>query len=109
MTEPVLSAEVRAEGARALERLVDLFADELGGPPSVGEFLEVLSVSPPAASGLPMPLRLTAKTKGNRRYSDNRKSRVAELNDAVFVEAADLLSLLAEGGSRAGRTRRRRT
>jgi hypothetical protein len=103
MTEPVLSAEVRAEGARVLERLVGLFVDELGGPPSFGEFLEILSVSPPTASGLPVPLRLTAKTKGNRRYSDNRKSRVAELNDAVFVEAADLLSLLAEGGSRAGR------
>jgi len=43
-------------------------------------------------------LRLKAKIKGNRRYVGDRKSRVAELNDAAFVEASDFLSFLA--GSR---------
>jgi hypothetical protein len=49
-----------------------------------------------------VPLRLKAKVKGNRRYVCDRKSRVAELNDAVFVEASDFMSFLEEEALIAG-------
>lgn len=98
MTESFLSDGARTEGARRLARLVGVLAEEINGAPAFGEFLETLSVAVPARgeslSRLPVPLHLKAKTKGNRRYVCNRKSRVAELNDAVFVEASDFLSFL---------------
>ena len=69
MTEQVLSADVRAEGARAVELIVESFEDELEGPPTLGEFLEILNVSTPGGRGLPRSLRLRVKMKGNRRTS----------------------------------------
>jgi hypothetical protein len=102
VTEWSNSDEARTEEAWRLSRLIGTLAEGINGTPTLGELLEVLSASVPGggeyAGRLPMPLRLKAKIKGNRRYVGDRKSRVAELNDAAFVEASDFLSFLA--GSR---------
>ncbi|GAA1848694.1 hypothetical protein [Asanoa iriomotensis] len=103
MTAPVVPADVRAAGARTVELMLEFFEDELDGPPTLGEFLEILNFSTPSGRGLPRSLRLRATVKGGRRYVMNRASRVADLNDAVFVEAAELLvslvdSRLSNGG-----------
>jgi len=106
MTEPFVSDALLIEGSRRLARLVSMLGEEFGSLPALGEFLEVLSVAVPVgdgfASNLPVPFRLKAKVKGNRRYSYNRKSRVAELNDAAFTGASDFLSFLGRGMFSAG-------
>ncbi|MGW7361843.1 hypothetical protein ACWGI8_00075 [Streptomyces sp. NPDC054841] len=90
--------------ASQLTGIVADFAEEVGGPPTLGELLEILGWGAPAesealAQPLPVPLTLKAKLKGNRRYQSGRPSRTGELNDAVFVAASDLLTELAEGAA----------
>jgi hypothetical protein len=97
----LLSDEARREVVRRLARVVKLFEEELDDSPSLGELLEILSASVPTNSEfsieLPLVLPLKAKVGGNRPYRGSRKSRTPDLNDAVFVEAADFLSYLSRG------------
>jgi len=75
-------------------------AEEFGAEPTLGEFLEILALSVPsnlpAADELPEPLILRAKLDGGRVYRDPTPSRVRQLNDAAFVEAADALAAIVE-------------
>ena len=77
------------EAAAAFASLMAEFRDEAGSPPALGQFLEILAVTP-------AQLRLRAKLTKNRRYASRPSARVADLNDAVFVEAAELLTLVAQ-------------
>ncbi|MFF3034788.1 hypothetical protein ACFVS7_27740 [Streptomyces rubiginosohelvolus] len=84
-----------------LSGLVTGIAEQLEGPPSLAELLEVLGWSVPAEDealmgSFPVPLRLSAKVKGGRWYGSERPSRVGDLNDSAFVDASSFLSLLAE-------------
>lgn len=74
-------------------------ADELGGPPSLAEFLEVLSWSVPVNSDavdLDQPLRFTATLAGRKPYRSDTPSRVGDLDDNVFEEAREQLNTLAK-------------
>ncbi|WP_455358731.1 hypothetical protein [Streptomyces sp. SYSU K21746] len=80
------------------------FVEQVGSRPTLGELLEILGWAAPAQSefvtdALAVPLKFKAKAKGNRRYEEGRDSRVGELNDSVFVGAADLLASLAESSA----------
>lgn len=76
-------------------------ADELGGPPTLAEFLEVLSWSVPVNSDatdgtLAQPMRFTATLAGRKPYRSDSPSRVGDLDDNVFEEAREELNALAE-------------
>jgi hypothetical protein len=60
-------------------------ADELGGPPTLGEFLEVLGWA--AADGA--PARFAATLTGGKPYRSESPSRVPDLDDNVFAEAGE--------------------
>ncbi|XVU23572.1 hypothetical protein ACQPZJ_40965 [Actinoplanes sp. CA-054009] len=70
--------------------LVEAFTDDIGEPPMLGEVLEILAYGISAAGSA----RIEAKV-GARKYRPSGESRVAELNDAAFVEASDLLADVA--------------
>lgn len=95
-------AGAQDDAGEALSGLVTDLAEQLGGQqPSLAELLEVLGGSVPAedevlADGFQVPLKLSAKVKGNRRYEGERPSRTGEFNDSAFVDASAFLSLLAE-------------
>jgi hypothetical protein len=77
------------------------FAAEVGGAPTLAEFLEVLGWAIPTNSDavdgtFPRPLKLTATLKGNKRYGGDKPSRVPELNDHVFEDARALNVTVAE-------------
>lgn len=88
----------------AVSKLAEIsadFADEVGGPPTLGEFLEVLSWAVPARSNatdgtFATPLTFKATLKGNKKYASGEASRVGELNDSIFVDATDHLSDVVE-------------
>lgn len=76
-------------------------ADELGGPPTLAEFLEVLGWSVPTNSDatdgtLTHPSRFTATLVGRKPYRSDTPSRVANLDDGVFADAGEHLNALAE-------------
>ncbi|MFL6120881.1 hypothetical protein [Actinophytocola sp.] len=76
-------------------------ADELGSPPTLAEFLEVLSWSVPVLSDatdgtLDQPMRFTATLAGKKPYRGDAPSRVGDLDDNVFEEAREQLNALAE-------------
>jgi hypothetical protein len=60
-------------------------ADELGGPPTLAEFLEVLNWSAPDG-----PVRFVATVSG-KPYRSASPSRVGDLGDAVFADASEYL------------------
>ncbi len=64
-------------------------ADELGSPPTLAEFLEVLGWS--LGGG---PVRFTATLAGRRPYHPATPSRVSDLDDAVFAEASEYVAAL---------------
>lgn len=70
-------------------------ADELGGPPTLAEFLEVLGWAVPADAPLSQPLRFAATLAGRRPYRSAEPSRVGDLDDAVFEEAREYVHALA--------------
>jgi hypothetical protein len=100
MTLSSFYSENLVEGGQELDRVVRTLGKEVGAVPALGELLEVLGFSIPTRDeffdGVSVPLRLSAKVKGGRRYIYDRKSRIAELNDAVFVESSTFFSFLAE-------------
>ncbi|WP_406063103.1 hypothetical protein [Micromonospora sp. NBC_00860] len=93
-------ADTRAEAKRRLRLVVQYLQDEIGTQPRLGDFLEVLSLSVPgnseAVRDLPVPIRLTVKMAGGGRYSFERSNAVSGLNDAAFVETAELISFVSE-------------
>jgi hypothetical protein len=103
-----LPESVLTEAASGLAEVATEFADEIGGPPTLAEFLEVLGWAIPTnsdvvADSFPEPVSLRANLKGNKRYSSAEKSRVGELNDNVFEEARDhLLTLFRQLNSVTG-------
>lgn len=60
-------------------------ADELGGPPTLAEFLEVLGWA--SADG--GPSRFAVTLAGGRPYRSESPSRVPDLDDDVFAEAGE--------------------
>ncbi|WP_433259882.1 hypothetical protein ACQPZF_21985 [Actinosynnema sp. CS-041913] len=100
MTDAPLDADVLDTLAAGFADVAADFADEVGGPPTLGEFLEVLGWAVPTTSAavdgtFGEPLKLTATVKGNKRYR-SESSRVPELNDSVFEEARSHNAALAE-------------
>jgi hypothetical protein len=90
MDDAALPDGALTETAGALAEVAGEFADELGRPPTLAEFLEIIGWSIPG-SGLPQPLPLRAVTTGNKRYTGPGRSRAGELNDGVFEAARDCL------------------
>jgi hypothetical protein len=75
-------------------------APELGGPPRLGELLEVLgwgaqSVGNDLADEPPVPVVFTPRWRRGAARLDPEISRVGDLSDSAFVDAGDLLSRLA--------------
>lgn len=71
-------------------RIVSDFYEQIGGAPTLSELLEILTL---AGVDVALPsLEFKEKVKGGCR--GKLKSRVCELNDSVFVEAVDFISLL---------------
>ncbi|MBB5958097.1 hypothetical protein FHS29_004705 [Saccharothrix tamanrassetensis] len=106
MTDAPLAADALDPFASGFADVAAEFADETGGPPTLGEFLEVLGWSVPTNSDavdgtFTEPLRLTATVKG-KRYRPEGASRVAELNDHVFEDARSLNATLTERIASAG-------
>jgi hypothetical protein len=71
-------------------------ADELGAPPTLAEFLEVLGWSVPTDGALTQPSRFRATLTGRKPYRSDTPSRVGDLDDSVFNDAAERLNALAE-------------
>lgn len=99
MNEVPLPESALADAASGLAEVATEFTDEVGGPPTLAEFLEILAWAIPTNSdalsdGFPETLPLRANLKGNKRYSSAESSRVGELNDNVFEEARDYLLTL---------------
>lgn len=101
MNDAALPAEVIAEVAAGLAEVASDFADEVGGPITLAEFLEVLGWAVPANSEaidgvFPQPLTFKVTLTGGERYGSDEPSRVPELNDAVFEDAGECQAALAE-------------
>ncbi|EWT01043.1 hypothetical protein N865_11865 [Intrasporangium oryzae NRRL B-24470] len=74
------------------------FAEQVGRRPTLAELLEILGWA--ALGPLSSRVTFTALMEGGVPYRGPRQSAVGELDDAVFVDASDLLSLLARDGER---------
>ncbi|SOD64023.1 hypothetical protein SAMN06297387_1142 [Streptomyces zhaozhouensis] len=101
-----------ADAETAVPRLAAVvggLAERFGGPPTLGELLELLGWSLPTAGdalaeAVALPQRFRANVRGGRRYEPPAGSRVPELADAEFAEAGTLSLFLAERvGARTGR------
>lgn len=89
------------DGVSELGEVAAEMADEWGAPPTLAEFLEVLSWSVPVNSDatddtLAQPLRFTATLAGRKPYRSELPSRVADLDDGPFEDAREHLNTLAE-------------
>lgn len=82
-----------------VSEVVKCFQSEIGEPPTLAEFLQILGLSTPVVEKLPSPLRWEAKVRGKAYHVDEEPSRVAELNDATFVAAAELLTHLTSSSA----------
>ncbi|HWE91418.1 MAG TPA: hypothetical protein VG317_18300 [Pseudonocardiaceae bacterium] len=96
LSDAPLPASGLDEVAAGLAEVSAEFAEQVGGPPTLGEFLAVLGWAVPANSKatddtFSTPLTLRATLKGNKRYPNPEASRVGDLNDAIFVDAMDHL------------------
>ncbi|MEV6909062.1 hypothetical protein [Amycolatopsis sp. NPDC051071] len=99
MNPQSLSEELQAS-LESLDHVFQAFTEEIGKDPTLGEFLEIVSLSfqsdEDALSDVPFPLLLKAKKRGNRWYKAEPSDQVASLNDNTFNEAAEFLNLLVE-------------
>jgi hypothetical protein len=87
--------------AAGFEEVASDFTEEVGDPPTLAEFLEILGWAVPADGEatdgtFPRPLKFKAGLEGNKQYQSDQPSRVPELNDHVFVAAADHQGALVE-------------
>ena len=94
MNDVSLSASALGEASSGLAEVAAEFADELGGAPTLAEFLELLGWAVPtnsdATDGLfPEPLRFKAVLSGNKLYRSHAPSRVPELDDHLFDDAGE--------------------
>jgi len=102
-------ADALDEAATGLAEVVAEFADELGGPPTLAEFLELVGWAIPGNSDavdgtFPHPLRFKVVLKGNKQYRDDTESRVSDLDDVLFEDARDHHRVLVEHLRAAGET-----
>ncbi|GID96547.1 hypothetical protein ACFQFC_18080 [Amorphoplanes digitatis] len=79
-----------ARAGRLIYEIVVEFTDEMAGPPTLAELLEIIS-SGMADGGHPPKLDAVLRD-GRRPAKSGRPSRAGDLNDAVFVLAANLLA-----------------
>lgn len=101
MTDAALPATALDEAAAGLAEVAAGFAEQAGGPPTLAELLEIIGWSLPVHSDatdgtFTEPLTIRANLKGNKRYQSELPSRVPELNDHVFEEAAQRHLALVE-------------
>jgi hypothetical protein len=92
MNDASLSAYALDEAASGLAEIAAEFAEEVGGPPTLAEFLEILGWAIPVNSDatdgtFTEPLKFKATLKGNKQYRNDQASRVPELNDHIFEDA----------------------
>lgn len=90
--------------AVVMRSVIDEFRQEEDGYPTLAELLEIIGLSVPATESLGeviTPINFHA-TVGGRPYRSSRQSRVGGLNDAAFIEAAALLTMMGEDLARAG-------
>lgn len=99
MATEYFSAEVRAKALLRLKEVLSSFQDEIGSPPTLGEFLEIVGLAMPSASEdidvSPGVFQIDAKV-GGKKYRPRHDSRVPELNDSAFVDASSLLTFIGE-------------
>ena len=89
-----LPVGVLDEASSDLAKIAAQFAEELDGPLTLAEFLELLGWAVPLGSEaindvFPQPLRFKAVLRGNKPYRSNRASRVHDLDDNPFEEARE--------------------
>ncbi|MEU4744339.1 hypothetical protein AB0G02_28285 [Actinosynnema sp. NPDC023658] len=99
-------AEALDELAAGFAEVAARFTEELGGAPTLAEFLEVLGWAIPSTDAVDgaftRPAKLVATVKGAKRYASDRPSRVSELNDGVFEDARAHVGVLADRVRAAG-------
>ncbi|WP_158634427.1 hypothetical protein [Amycolatopsis sp. WAC 01375] len=97
---PPLTPQDPRSALEALDYVFEAFTEEIDEEPTLGEFLEILSLSiQPDADVLPdapVPLLMRAKRKNGRWYKAEPSDRVASLNDNTFAEAGAFLTLLMD-------------
>jgi hypothetical protein len=96
-----LSANALAEASAGLAGVAAEFTEELGSAPTLAEFLEIVGWALPARSAatdgtFADPLRFKVTLKGNEPYRSDTASRVPELNDHLFADAAEHHAALVE-------------
>ncbi|WP_329238599.1 hypothetical protein OG417_36115 [Actinoallomurus sp. NBC_01490] len=101
MNDTSFPAEAVGEAAAGLAEVASGFADEIGGPITLAELLEILGWTVPANDeavdgGFPQPLTFRVTLAGGEPYDSDEPSRVPELNDAVFADATECQAALAE-------------
>jgi hypothetical protein len=100
VNDAALPAEAVDEAASGLAAVAAGFAEEVGGAPTLAEFLEILGWAIPARDDatdgtFPEPLRFKVGLAGNKRYGSDKASRVPELNDHLFEDARGYNTTLA--------------
>lgn len=93
MSDASMSAGALEESSSRLAAISAEFFELTGRRPTLSELLEVLGWS--SHSIFSAPLTFKVKLRGNRRYESPGDSLVGELNDSIFVDAAEFLSILA--------------
>ncbi|HVV22895.1 MAG TPA: hypothetical protein VHF06_25895 [Pseudonocardiaceae bacterium] len=101
MNDQVLPAAVRDAAAAGFAEVTEEFGERAGGAPTLAEFLEILGWAVPVGSDatdgtFPLPLPLTVKLAGNKRYRSPAESRVGDLDDALFVDTSDHTAALID-------------
>lgn len=93
MDERLPESRTFAEFTSRISKIFSCFVDQVGDLPSLAEILEVFGLAAPTDIGIPVKFKV--KLKG-RRYEEGSGSRVGELNDSVFVLAAETLAILLQ-------------
>lgn len=98
------SPETRAfaEFACKVSEISSDFADQVQSQITLGELLEIFSLT--VLGDIGIPVKFKAKLKGAKRYEERSRSRVGELNDSVFVEASEALGALLTWGDESGQS-----
>jgi hypothetical protein len=108
--DPDVSAATAQRAAQSLATIARAVDEDIGGQPTLAELIEILGWAVPTAEeSLEAPSAVTrfrARLRGRRPAELAVESRVGDLGDSVFAEAADQLAALARA---AGRTVTRRS
>ncbi|WET78274.1 hypothetical protein P3102_30060 [Amycolatopsis sp. QT-25] len=99
MNPPLTPQDLRS-ALEALDHVFEAFTEEIGEEPTLGEFLEIMSLAiepdEDVLPGAPVPLLMKAKKKNGRWYEAELSDSVASLNDNTFAEAGAFLTLLMD-------------